>query len=523
MSCRITRNFAFGLTIFSTFRHMPPTKKPRVLVFIVAYYAEATILQVLARIPALEEYEVEVLIIDDGSDDETFAHSERLRRSGQYRHPLTVLANPVNQGYGGNQKIGYHYAIERGFDIVVLVHGDGQYAPEMLPEMLAPIATGTAEVVHGSRMLRPRDALRGGMPLYKFVGNRVLTWFQNRALGSRLSEFHTGYKAYAVAALQRIPFELNSNVFHFDTEIIIQMLRARCRIVEVPIPTHYGSEVCRVNGLRYARDVVVASAVSRLMNYGLVYRRNFDIASLTPDNKHYLSKLDFPSTHSEAVKDVPAGAVVLDMGCGPGHLSAALRARGCRAIGVDQFPPADPAVFDEFFVADLNGNAFPRPLHDVQYILLLDIIEHLVSPEKFCDQLRAATQNNLQVRVIISTGNIGFFVTRLMLFLGQFNYNKRGILDLTHTRLFTFASLRRLLAEAGFVVEKEIGIPAPAPLVMKSRFWSNVAMKTQAVLIKISRGLFAYQMYLVIRPRPTMQTLLASTQQHSEAKAGGIA
>ena len=129
-----------------------------------------------------------------------------------------------------------------------------------------------------------RDALRGGMPLYKFVGNRLLTWFQNRALGSRLSEFHTGYKAYAVAALRRIPFDLNSNVFHFDTEIIIQLLRARCRIAEVPIPTHYGAEVCRVNGVRYAWDVVVASAVARLMNYGLVYRRNFDFAALTPAN-----------------------------------------------------------------------------------------------------------------------------------------------------------------------------------------------------------------------------------------------
>ena len=523
MSGKIARTSACGLTVFSSFRRMPPTKKPRVLIFIVAYYAETTILQVLARIPALEDYEIEVLIIDDGSSDETFAQSEKLRRSGQYRHPLTVLANPVNQGYGGNQKIGYLYAIEHGFDIVVLLHGDGQYAPEMLPAILAPIATGAAEVVHGSRLLRPRDALRGGMPLYKFAGNRLLTWFQNRALGSHLSEFHTGYKAYAVAALRRIPFDLNSNVFHFDTEIIIQLLRAHCRIAEVPIPTHYGAEVCRVNGVRYAWDVVVASAVARLMNYGLVYRRNFDIAALTPANQRYLSKLAFPSTHSEAVKDVPAGAVVLDMGCGPGYLSAALRARGCHTIGVDQFALANPAVFDEFFVADLNGAAFPRPLHDVQYILLLDIIEHLVSPEKFCDQLRAATQSNLHVRVIISTGNIGFLVTRLMLFLGQFNYNQRGILDLTHTRLFTFSSLRRLLAEAGFVVEKEIGIPAPAPLVVQSPFWSRVAMQTQAVLIKISRGLFAYQMYLVVRPLPTMQTLLTATQQHSEAKAGRIA
>ncbi|MDD3179150.1 MAG: bifunctional glycosyltransferase/class I SAM-dependent methyltransferase [Opitutaceae bacterium] len=502
---------------------MPQNKKPRVLIFIVAYYAEATILKVLERIPALDDYEVEVLIIDDCSGDQTFAHSEKLRRSGQYRHPLTVLANPVNQGYGGNQKIGYHYAIERGFDIVALLHGDGQYAPEMLPELLAPIARDEADVVHGSRMLRPSGALRGGMPFYKFIGNKLLTGYQNRVLHSQLSEFHTGYKIYSTAILRRIPFELNSNVFHFDTEIIIQLLRARSRIVEVPIPTHYGEEICRVNGLRYALDVVNASTVAWLQNYGLVYRRNFDVESVTPDNKHYLAKLDFFSTHSEAVKAVPAGAVVMDIGCGPGHLSAALRAQGCRMIGVDQFAPADPAAFDEFYVADLNGAPFPRPLHDVQAVLLLDIIEHLVSPEKFCQQLRAATQSNLDVRIVISTGNIGFFVTRLMLFFGQFNYNKRGILDLTHTRLFTFSSLRRLLNEAGFVVEKEIGIPAPAPLVVRSPFWRSVAMKVQSVLIKLCRGLFAYQMFMVVKPLPTLETLLDTTHRHSEAKSNVLA
>ena len=240
---------------------MTPDRPPRVLVFIVAYHAETTILGVLERIPALPGYDVEVLMIDDGSTDGTFALSERLRRLSTYRHKLTVLANPVNQGYGGNQKLGYHYAIEHGFDFVVLVHGDGQYAPEMLPEMLAPLARGEADVVHGSRMLVARNALKGGMPLYKFAGNKLLTWYQNRVLRSGLSEFHTGYKAYSTAVLRRIPFELNSNVFHFDTEIIIQLLRARARITEIPIPTHYGDEICRVNGPRYALDVVNASTV----------------------------------------------------------------------------------------------------------------------------------------------------------------------------------------------------------------------------------------------------------------------
>ena len=497
-------------------------KKPRALIFIVAYYAEATILGVLQRIPALADYEIEVLIIDDCSGDRTFASSERLRQSGGYRHPLTVLSNAANQGYGGNQKLGYHYAIEHKFDFVALLHGDGQYAPEMLPDLLAPLVRGEADVVLGSRLLNPGGALRGGMPVYKFVGNRMLTWYQNRILRTRLSEFHTGYKACTVAALKGVPFELNSNVFHFDTEIIIQFLRARSRIVEIPIPTHYGDEICRVNGLRYAWDVVNASTVARLQGYGLVYRRNFDVESLLPDNKHYLSKLDFISTHSEALRAVPAGSVVMDIGCGPGHLCPALHAKGCRVIGVDQFPPADATVFDEFCVADLNAPPLPRSLRDVQTVLLLDIIEHLNSPEKFCDQIRQLAQENLGVRLVISTGNIGFIVTRLMLFLGQFNYNKRGILDLTHTRLFTFSSLRRLLKETGFVVDYEIGIPAPVPLVVKNPFWQKALLRMQVLLIKISRGLFSYQMLMIVRPLPTLATLSAQTRRHSGEKSATL-
>ncbi len=499
---------------------MTSDRQSRVLIFIVAYHAEATILEVLRRIPALPGYSAEVLIIDDGSTDGTFALADRLRLAGTYRHPLVVLANPVNQGYGGNQKLGYHYAIEHGFDFVVLVHGDGQYAPEMLPDMIAPLARDEADVVFGSRMLVRKNALRGGMPFYKFIGNQVLTWYQNRILKSHLSEFHSGYKACSVALLRRLPFELNSNVFHFDTEIIIQFLRARARILEIPIPTHYGDEISRVNGLRYAKDVVNASTVARLQNYGLVYRRNFDIAA--PDNQQYLAKLSFRSTHSAAIDEVPNGATVLDIGCGPGHLCPALHARQCRIIGVDQFRPGSDSAFDEFHVADLNENPFPRSLDDVQVVLVLDIIEHLISPEKFCVELRQRAQSNLDVKIVLSTGNVAFFVTRLMLCFGQFNYNTRGILDLTHTRLFTFSSLRRLLKETGFVIEKEIGIPAPAPLVVKSPFWQKVLMKAQGGLIWISRGLFAYQMLLVVRPLPTLPTLLANTHRHSEKKSSAM-
>ncbi|MGB8354235.1 MAG: glycosyltransferase family 2 protein, partial [Chthoniobacteraceae bacterium] len=142
----------------------------RILIFIVAYNAEKTINEVLHRIPAsLRNKNVEVLVIDDFSKDDTFS------KSLSYQTPeedfkITILRTPENQGYGGNQKLGYRYAIDNGFDIVALVHGDGQYAPEKLPDLLGPFFKGEADAVFGSRMINRQDALKGGMPLYKWVG-----------------------------------------------------------------------------------------------------------------------------------------------------------------------------------------------------------------------------------------------------------------------------------------------------------------------------------------------------------------
>src|SRR5438309_4393223 len=146
----------------------------RILIFVVAYNAEKTIDSVLDRIPeALRSRNVEVLIIDDSSKDRTFQMGlKREDRAGDFR--ITILRTPENQGYGGNQKLGYRYAIEHGFDVVALLHGDGQYAPEKLPALLDPLLNGEADAVFGSRMMEVGGALRGGMPLYKWLGNKVL-------------------------------------------------------------------------------------------------------------------------------------------------------------------------------------------------------------------------------------------------------------------------------------------------------------------------------------------------------------
>jgi glycosyltransferase involved in cell wall biosynthesis len=261
-----------------------PPQPPRLLVFVLAFHAERTLASVLERIPALlfREYRCEILVVDDASQDNTFGIGQAWKVSHP-NIPITVLRNERNQGYGGNQKVGYAYAISHVFDFVAMVHGDGQYAPEELPRLVEPLAKGDADAVFGSRMMIPGAARKGGMPLYKYVGNRILSRIQNMLLGSNLSEFHSGYRVYRVSALQRIAFPLNSNDFHFDSEIIVQFLNARLRIVELPIPTHYGDEICRVNGVKYAKDVVRVTLQNVAHKLGILYQRRFDVA---PDNNH---------------------------------------------------------------------------------------------------------------------------------------------------------------------------------------------------------------------------------------------
>jgi glycosyltransferase involved in cell wall biosynthesis len=220
-------------------------------VLVVAYEAESTLESVLSRIPQAFRSAIHtILVCDDASSDDTYQVGMRVK-GARPDLPLQVLRRPVNLGYGGNQKAGYRWMIDQGLDVVVLLHGDGQYAPEYLSQMVAPILEGRADVVFGSRMLERGAALRGGMPKYKYVGNKILTYLQNRIAGVRLSEWHSGYRAYSVPALAGVGFELNADYYDFDTQIILQMISARQRIVEIPIPTFYGDELSRVNGIRY--------------------------------------------------------------------------------------------------------------------------------------------------------------------------------------------------------------------------------------------------------------------------------
>jgi len=234
-------------------------------VLVVAYEASSTLEAVLNRIPDGFRSQINVILVcDDASSDDTYQIGMRVKQS-RPDLPIEVIRRPVNLGYGGNQKAGYRWMIDHGLDVVVLLHGDGQYAPEYLPQMVEPIVSGRADVVFGSRMLQRGAALTGGMPKYKFVGNKVLTFLQNLLAVVRLSEWHSGYRAYAIRSLSGVGFELNADYYDFDTQIILQMIETRQRIVEIPIPTFYGDELSRVNGIRYGW---------RILRHTLQWRRS---------------------------------------------------------------------------------------------------------------------------------------------------------------------------------------------------------------------------------------------------------
>jgi glycosyltransferase involved in cell wall biosynthesis len=502
---------------------MPVPPKKKLLIFVIAYYAETTLKKVLERIPddVFERYDCEVLIVDDASEDRTFA----IGREYKEAHPemrMTVLRNEHNQGYGGNQKVGYSYAVNGGFDFVAMVHGDGQYAPEQLPNLMQPLVDGEADVVFGSRMMTLFGSLKGGMPLYKWLGNRVLTTAQNALLRTQLSEFHSGYRIYSTNALKRIQFKLNSNDFHFDTEIIIQCLNAKLRIRELPIPTYYGDEISRVNGMKYAKDVMIATIKNVFHNSGVLWQRRFEPIPQPGEagNAHYDLKLGYSSSHQWALDAVPDGASVVDIGAGPGGIAAELTKKGCEVAVVDQFAPTEKTSNVKVFTQDLDA----PPRFDVskyKYLLMLDVIEHLKRPEEFIETLRKQFDYEPKT-LVLTTPNIAFGVQRALLAVGQFNYGKAGILDATHTRLFTFRSIQRLLRDAGFRVKEVRGVPAPFPKVFGENALGLGLLKANELAISLSKTLFSYQVFIVAESTPDVDFVLAHSKEQSTSKAARL-
>ena len=456
----------------------------KLLIYVVAFNHEKFIEKVLDRIDdkIFEKYETEILINDDSSDDDTLKIiNDYKKKNIEKKCKITILSNPDNLGYGGNQKIGYHYAIKNQYDFVALVHGDGQYAPELLDDLIEDMMQKNADAVFGSRMLIKGGALKGSMPLYKYIGNKILTFFQNKILSANLSEFHSGYRIYTVNSLKKIPFHLNSNDYPFDTEIIIQLLFSKSKIIEFPIPTYYGQEISYVNGFYYAYKIMIESVRAKIQKFGIFYDKKYDVF---PEVNNYILKNDFLSPHSETINQIQKNSKILDIGCNDGGLGNKLiKEKDCEVTGVEINKNQLKYNLNAFHICDLDRDLPNIDYNKIDNVIMLDVIEHLKSPEEFMSKLYSKVSNNSKIEILISTPNISFFLIRFMLFFGFFNYGKRGILDRTHTRLFTFSSFSKLILGANFKIVSVKGMPAPFPLALGSNIFSNSLLNINRFLI----------------------------------------
>ncbi len=244
---------------------MIPDKK--IIAVMPAYHAMKTLRETVEAIP--DGWVDETILVDDASSDHT---ADIARELG-----ITTIVHQKNTGYGGNQKTCYREALARGADIAVMIHPDFQYNPRYVPDMIRPIAEGGADAVFGSRMLVPGGALRGGMPYWKFVANKALTLFENFVLGLRLSEYHSGFRAYSREVLSSLPLEKNADGFVFDSEIIVQLAFAGFRIKEIPIETRYFKDASMIG---FWKSVGYGLGIVRLMMAAVAAR-----AGLTKDSR----------------------------------------------------------------------------------------------------------------------------------------------------------------------------------------------------------------------------------------------
>ena len=278
-----------------------------------------------------------------------------------------------------------------------------------------------------------------------------------------------------------------------------------------------------MNGMKYAKDVLWATLQNVAHRSGLLHQRRFEPRS--EGNTHYDLKLGYPSSHTYALDAVRPGSKVLDIGAGPGGLACELRKKGCEVTVVDRQVPTVSVIDVKVITQDLEA----PPTFDTrpfEYLLMLDVIEHLRDPERFLEELRKQFEHDPK-KLILTTPNVAFVVQRLMLLAGQFNYGKAGILDRTHTRLFTFRSVRHLLRDAGFKIKTVKGVPAPFPKVLGEGLLGRAAVAANVALIGVSKTLFSYQILIEAETTPNVDFLVADARARSanftgEPRSNGV-
>jgi glycosyltransferase involved in cell wall biosynthesis len=449
-------------------------KFPKFGILVLSYNASEHIKKTLSRIPKeAQELIEEIFIFDDNSPDNTFSVATELKESGLWAGKLNVYKNPTNLRYGGNQKVGYRYAIEKGLDYVIMLHGDGQYAPEYIPDLMLPAVQDGLEVVFASRMINKKDALKGGMPFYKFIGNQVLTRFENLMLGTKLHEFHSGYRMYSTSILKKMPIEENTDQFHFDTEIIIQCRHLGVQIKEVPIKTFYGDEECNVDGIQYAIDVCKAVLAYRFHQLHFIRKGSY----IVNRDFIYTRKRSLYGSHEKIIKKIKENSNVLYMGGTNTLLDEELKNKGCSVECIDY--------------VNLDNYDLSR---DYDHIILLDVVPRIVNVNEFMQRIQKLLKKD--GGIIATIPNIAIWLYRLSLFIGRFNYADKGIVDHSHVRFFTkFTSMQLFLKNGLNIVNVDV-TSLPLEVVFSSSGKSRLLKFVDWSYYQLARHwhkLFAYE------------------------------
>jgi len=429
-----------------------------------------------------------------------------LRENSQARREgsVTVLSPPAGTGQGTLQKIAFEFAAELSATLLCIIDGGNLPAKEELFSHLSEIAS---KPELNALYIARSDAGKG---LIDRVGATVLRTIHNLLVGVNLRDLHSAYRIYRVPV--GVPLDQNSEFHSFQIEITIQLAIAGKKIEErgskiqsQPLPL---SEL-----FSRAWSIFALSLRQRVQRFGILYDSRFD---LSVDNDYYPAKFDFPSSHSFAVDSLKLNDRILLLGSGPAILVKPFLQKTKHIEAIDQYAAPELKAICEFASGeDLNELASIKEGEKFDKIYALDIIEHLMSPERLLKILRENNRTS-GARLIITTPNIAFLPVRIMLLFGQFNYGKRGILDKTHTRLFTFYSLRKVLEQEGYKIIEMKGVPAPFPLALGRNVIADALLALNLACIQLFRTLFSFQLYVEAEALPTARQLLTMSSTPEE-------